>query len=99
MGSVPESRFGVVGSLVSLVRNVASVLGIALTVAVFGNVHSAKLASEVAAKPASQEILSAIVEKQIFIESFQVVMAVTSLLLICGIIASLMRKKEVKCES
>ncbi len=99
MGSVPESRFGVVGSLVSLVRNVASVLGIALTVAVFGNVHSAKLASKLAAKPASQEILFAIVEKQIFIESFQVVMVVTSLLLICGIIASLMRKKEVKCES
>jgi len=95
MGSVAESKFGVVGSLISLVRNVASVLGIALTVSVFGNVHSAKLAAELAAKPASQDILSAIVEKQIFIESFHAVMVVTSLILVCGIIASLVRKKEV----
>lgn len=86
MGSVAENRYGVVGSLISLVRNVASVLGIALTVAVFGNVHSAKLAS--------QKISSAAMERLIFIESFQVVMVVTSILLVFGIVASLVRNKK-----
>ncbi|WP_034638890.1 MFS transporter [Desulfofalx alkaliphila] len=86
MGSVAEHRFGVVGSLISLARNVASVLGIALTVAIFSNVYAAKLAS--------REISSTLVERQIFIESFQVVMAITSILLVCGIIASLFRNKK-----
>ncbi|NMA48778.1 MAG: hypothetical protein GX947_03275 [Tissierellia bacterium] len=53
-----------------------------------------KAVNVLSAKRASREIILAVVERQIFIESFHVVMVVTGILLVCGIMASLNKKQH-----
>jgi EmrB/QacA subfamily drug resistance transporter len=87
MGSVKGLKLGLTGSLISLIRNAANVVGIALSVVIFNNIKSEKILSY-------NKIMTKVVEKEIFLESFQFVILCSCILLFIGIISSSLRGKK-----
>ncbi len=88
MGSFKGLKLSFAGSLISLIRNAANVVGIALSVVIFNNIKLEKLFSY-------DKIITKVVEKEIFSESFQFVILCSCVILFIGIISSCLRGKEV----